>query len=232
MNIKEDDLVLCTVKSIEGTTIFLELEDGKQASLTFSEVSPGRIRNIRDFINIGKKVVCKVLRVKGDHIEASLRRVTTKEREQVLEKYTKERTLVAILKPILGDRTSNVLEKISSDYDLADFLDKARENPKLIESFVSKTDYPALEKILAEKREKEKEIKRTITIRSQSESGLKEIQHVLESNKAQVRYLGSSKFSIAVKDKEFKKANVKMSQILKEMEERARSLKVNLEIKE
>lgn len=232
MKLKEEDLVLCTVKSIEGTTIFLDIDGEGQGSLVFSEVSPGRIRNIREFINIGKKIVCKVLRIRGDHVELSLRRVTAKEREQVLDKYTKERTLLAILKPILGDKTSNVLEKISAKYELAEFLDKAREKPELIQEFVSKTEAPALEKIFSEKREKEKEIKRTVIIKSSSESGLKDIQHVLDTNKADVRYLGSSKFSVIVKDQEFKQANIKIAQIIKEMEEKARARKVAIEIKE
>jgi translation initiation factor 2 alpha subunit (eIF-2alpha) len=232
MTVKEDDLVLCTVKSIDGTTIFLEIEGNGQASLAFSEVSPGRIRNIREFINIGKKVVCKVLRIRGDHIELSLRRVTTKEREKVLDRYTKERTLLAILKPILGEKTPQIIEKISSQYELADFLDSARENPKLIEPFVSKTEAANLEKIFTEKREKEKEIKRTVTIKSTSESGINDIQQVLTTAKADVRYLGSSKFSVIVKEKEFKQANTKIAQILKEMEEKARALKVQFEVKE
>ncbi len=95
MIFKEDEIVLCTVKRIEGTSVFLTIEGGGEGSMTFSEVSPGRIRNIREFIVPNKKIVCKVLRIKGTQIELSLRRVTAKEREEVLEWYTKEKTLRA-----------------------------------------------------------------------------------------------------------------------------------------
>ena len=96
MSYKEDDLVLVTVKKIEGTTVFVEFSDGAKGSIVFSEVSPGRIRNIREFVTEGKKVVCKILRVKPDHYELTLRRVTAKERALVLERHTKERTLIAL----------------------------------------------------------------------------------------------------------------------------------------
>jgi len=40
--IEENDIVLCTVKRIEGTTVFLDVVDfpGTQATMIFSEVSP------------------------------------------------------------------------------------------------------------------------------------------------------------------------------------------------
>lgn len=228
---KEDDLVLVTIKSIEGTTVFVDL-DGAKGNITLSEVSAGRIRNIREFINVGKKVVCKVLRVKGDHIELSLRRVTAKEREAVLEKHTKERTFRAILVPLFGDKTDQTLEKMSKEHDIAELLDKARENPNVLEKYVTKTQMETLAKILSEKREKEKEIKKTITAKTQGEAGLYDIQSVLTTDKAEIRYLGSSKFSIQVKDKEFKTANAKLNAVLEEIKARAKKKHVLLEVKE
>ncbi len=228
---KEDDLVLATVKGIEGTTVFVELGDAK-GTITLSEVSAGRIRNIREFINVGKKIVCKVLRVKEDHLELSLRRVTAKEREAVLEKHTKERTFRAILLPIFGDNTDQTLEKMAKDHDLAELLDKARDNPTILEKYVSKTHMESLAKILSEKREKDKEIKKIITLKTHDDNGLEGIQEVLATDKADIRYLGSSKFSVTVKEKEFKAANTKMNALLEELKDRAKKKHVVLEIKE
>lgn len=228
---KEDDLVLATVKGIEGTTVFVELGDAK-GTITLSEVSAGRIRNIREFINVGKKIVCKVLRVKEDHLELSLRRVTAKEREAVLEKHTKERTFRAILVPIFGDKTDQTLEKMAKDHDLAELLDKARDNPAILEKYVTKTHMESLSKILSEKREKDKEIKKTIVVKTHDDNGLEGIQSVLTTDKAEIRYLGSSRFSVTVKDKEFKTANTKMNVLLEELKDRAKKKHVILEVKE
>ncbi|MEK6824362.1 MAG: S1 RNA-binding domain-containing protein [Nanoarchaeota archaeon] len=111
MNFKEDDLILGTVKKIEGTTAYVELDNETQGSLSFSEIAPGRIRNIREFISLGKKIVCKVLRVRDSHVELTLRRVTSKERQLVLDSHKKEKVLTIMLKSVLKDRTQDVMAK-------------------------------------------------------------------------------------------------------------------------
>lgn len=232
MSYKEDDIVLCEVKNIEGTAVFVELDDKTKGSIAFSEVSAGRIRNIREFVTIGKKVVCKILRVRTDHIELSLRRVTAKEREAVLEKHKKERTLRAILLPLFNEKTDEMLEKIAKDHDLAELLDKAKENASVLEKYVTKQQMETLKKVLAEKKEKEREIKKTIMLKTQEDAGLYDIQAVLATERAEVHYLGSSKFSINVKDKEFKSANLKLQTVLDEIKERAKKKHVFFEVKE
>lgn len=232
MSYKEDDIVLCEVKNIEGTAVFVELDDQTKGSIAFSEVSAGRIRNIREFVTIGKKVVCKVLRVQKENLELSLRRVTAKEREAVLEKHKKERTLRAIFLPLFGEKTDQMLEKIAKDHDLAELLDKAKENASVLEKYVTKQQMETLHKVLAEKKEKEREIKKTVVLKTQEDTGLYDIQSVLTTDRAEVHYLGSSKFSISVKDKEFKSANLKLQNVLEEIKERAKKKHVLFEIKE
>ncbi|HIG52160.1 hypothetical protein CXT76_01530 [Candidatus Parvarchaeota archaeon] len=231
MNFEEDDIVLCTVKRIEKTTVFLEIEENGEGSMNFSEVSPGRIRNIRDFIAPNKKVVCKILKIRKGHPELSLRRVTTKEKEEVLEKHKKKTILKNILKTILKEKTEKVIEEIKKDYELYEFLDNARENPELIRDFVNDAEAKELEKILKEKREKEKEVRKIIIIKSKSSSGIEEIKELLDRKDSEISYLGSSKFSITVKSKEYKSANLKMEKIIGEIKSKAKSLKMFFEVK-
>src|SRR3989344_5637544 len=90
--IKEDESALCTVTRIESAAVFVNIEEyNQEGTITLSEISPGRIRNIREFVSIGKKIVCKVLRKQGNHIELSLRRVSAKERDEILNRYKKEK---------------------------------------------------------------------------------------------------------------------------------------------
>ena len=231
MNFEEDDIVLCTVKRIEKTTVFLEIEENGEGSMNFSEVSPGRIRNIRNFIAPNKKVVCKILKIRGGHPELSLRRVTTKEKEEVLEKHKKKTILQNILKTILKEKTEKVIGEIKKDYELYEFLDSARENPELIRKFVNNAEAKELEKILKEKREKEKEVRKVIIIKSKSSSGIEEIKKLLDRKDSEISYLGSSKFSITVKSKEYKSANLEMEKIIGEIKSKAKSLKMIFEIK-
>ena len=55
---------MVTVTKIEYHSVFVELDEyGKTALIHISEISPGRIRNIRDFVKVeDKKIVCKVLK--------------------------------------------------------------------------------------------------------------------------------------------------------------------------
>ena len=79
MNLEAGDVVLCTVDRIVGTTVFVNIEGDGEGSIVFSEIAPGRIRNIRDYVVPKKKIVCKVLRISGNRMDLSFRRVTLKE---------------------------------------------------------------------------------------------------------------------------------------------------------
>lgn len=234
MKVDIDDIVLCTVKKIEGATVFLEIDGDGEGSMIFSEVSPGRIRNIRDFVTVGKKVVCKVLRINGKHIELSLRRVTSKEKEFVLEAKKKEKILESILKTALKDKYEQVLEKIKEKYAPSEFLEDARKDPELLSEFVSKSEVEQLKKIMAEKKDKEKEVRKKIIITSSTDSGITQIKEALEEGedkRTEIRYDGSSQFSIYSRAEDFKKANKQIDDALERIKRKAKSLHLHLEIK-
>jgi len=226
---KEDDVVLCEVKRIEGTTVFLELEDGTMASMVLSEVAAGRIRNLRAHVFPGKKVVCKVLKISNGHVEMSLRRVTGKERERVLEMYKKEKSLKGMLKAVV-DEPEKIIEKIKKEYDILDFFEEVRENPKVFEKFLPKKEAEKVLSLFSEKEAKDKIVEKRIVLKSDSDLGVEDIQKVLDVKDAEIRYLGSSSFSISVSGKDFKEANGKMEKALKEIESRAKTNKVIFEI--
>src|SRR3972149_5802351 len=115
MEIKENDIVLCTVRKIDGTVVFLDIEEcNLMGSMILSEVAAGRIRNLGFYVSPRKKIVCKVLKVYRDHIELSLRRVTAKEREEVLDRHKKERAIRKILDSVVKDSTG-ILAKIKEE---------------------------------------------------------------------------------------------------------------------
>ncbi len=97
---EEGEIVLCTVTKIFHHSVFVELDEyRKQGMIHISEVSPGRIRNLRDFVVEGKKVVCKILRIdqaKG-HIDLSLRRVNEGQRKSKLEDIKQEQKAEKII---------------------------------------------------------------------------------------------------------------------------------------
>ena len=103
-NLEEGDLVLTTVDRIIGTSVFVKLENGDEGCIVFSEIAPGRIRNIRDYVFPQKKIICKVLRISGDRIDLSFRRVTPKDQKDFKDRQKFEKSYESILKNILGEK--------------------------------------------------------------------------------------------------------------------------------
>ena len=92
---KEGEIVLCTVKKISYHSVFLKLDEynNLEGMMHISEIAPGRIRTIRDYVKEGKKVVCKILRVNKitKSIELSLRRVNKMQRINNLQNVNKNK---------------------------------------------------------------------------------------------------------------------------------------------
>ena len=230
--LKEDDIVMCTVKKIEGATVFVDTEENGEGSIVMSEVAAGRIRNIRDYVSIRKKVVCKVLKVGKDRLELSLRRVTASEKEKIKERYEKERNLMSILKASIKN-PEEIFKKIKEEYEAKDFLEKAKVNSRIIEKFVPNLESATFLRILSERKDKEKEVKKKITLKSFSQTGINHIKEALqEAKNVKTNYLGSSKFSISAKAKDFKEANQKIQTAIDKIKAKAKEKKLIFESEE
>jgi len=97
------DLVLASVQRITDYGAYVTLDEyGKEGLLHVSEVSSGWVRNIRDFVREGQKVVLKVLRVNTEkrHIDLSLRRVSRRERREKVLSWKKERKGDSLLRSV------------------------------------------------------------------------------------------------------------------------------------
>ena len=101
---EEGDIALCTVTAIKGHSVFARMDEYKDlvGMIHVSEVSPGRIRNIRDFVKEGKTIICKVLKTYPDrgHVDLSLRRVSEGLRRTKLQQVKQEQTAEKIINPI------------------------------------------------------------------------------------------------------------------------------------
>jgi translation initiation factor 2 alpha subunit (eIF-2alpha) len=218
--LEEGLIVLCTVKKIVGTTVFIKIDDYDcEGTIITSEIAPGRIRNLRDYVVPNKKIVCKVLRIdqKG-HIDLSLRRVTAKEQKEIKDTYKKEKSLAATLKTISKD-SEKIIEKIKGKTSLAEFFEQAKENPSVLDKLMSKEEASKLLKILKEKKEKEVIVKRRFSLSSQAEDGIQKIKKILPE---QATYLAAGKFQITIKNSNYKEANTKLNNMLKDLEQKAK----------
>lgn len=226
-DIEEGQLVLCTVRDIVGTTVFVKIDNTSyEGTITFSEIAPGRIRNIREYVVPNKKIVCQVLKI-GNTIQLSFRRVKQNERKELLEKIEKENNYKAIFKTIIGkEKSEEVVAKITEDYTIFDFFNEIKSNPKILENYFSKEDSEKIMKIVESKKEKPKEIKQIFRLSSKSESGMNSIKNIIQNSckgsTCSVSYLAAGKYSMSIIGEDFKKINNEINQTMNKIESDAK----------
>jgi len=232
--IEEGDLVLCTVKRIVGTTVFVNIEENeKEATIITSEIAPGRIRNLRDYVVPGKKIICKILNIdKTGNVHLSLRRVTEKEKKQVQEIHQKERNALSILKTVNMQEAEKTAEKIKKKFYLYDFLQNAKQNPKILEQYFPKPEAEKILKILRERKEKQIEIKKQFSLSTSKSNGITIIKKILSPYKDKIIYLAAGKFTVKIKADDYKKANQELQKILKQIEQDAEKQNLEFQMKE
>ena len=228
MDFEEGDSVLCTVERIAGTTVFVKIEGHGEGSIIMSEIAPGRIRNIRNYVVPKKKIICKILRISGNRIELSLRRVTPKERKEVLDEYKQEKSYVSMLKSILGDKSKEIISKISEKERMYDFFQEAKNNPKVLEKIVGKKDSEKIMKVLASQKPKIVSVKKEISLKSTNPEGLEDIKSVFKNLKdVEIKYLSGGRYSLQSGSEDPKKTDQHLKEILKDIEKKSK--KSNIE---
>ena len=234
MVLEEGDIVLCTVDRIVGTIVFVKIEgEKKEGSLTLSEIAPGRIRNLRDYVVPKKKIVCKVLRTGGETTNLSLRRVTQKEQKEIMSQYKQERSYESLMKSILGEKAKEIIEKIREEQRLYDFIEEAKENTKELEKIVGKDNSSKLMEIIGSQKKKNATIRKEISLITTESEGINLIKKILgEIKEAEITYISAGKYSVKTEAEDMKKADVKIREILGEIEKLAKENKIEFSFKE
>jgi translation initiation factor 2 alpha subunit (eIF-2alpha) len=234
--IEEGDVVLCTVERIEKTIVFVKIHGyGKdlEGSIITSEIAPGRIRNIRDYVVPNKKIVCKVLRISGDRIDLSLRRVTKKEQKEVIEEYNQEKSYISILKSIIGDKVKEIIKEIKKAERVYDFIEESKENPKKLEKLLGKENANRVLKIIKAQKQRKTLIKKEFQLSSTKPDGVKLIKKILgEVKGAEIKYISAGKYNITKEAEDPKKADQKLTEILEDISKKAKKLGMEFKIKE
>jgi len=231
--LEEGDNVLCTVDRIIGANVFVKIEGDGEGIIITSEIAPGRIRNLRDYVVPKKKIVCKVLRVYGDRIDLSLRRVTQKEQKEIMEEYKLERSYLNILKTILGENLEEIVNKISKEGRLIDFIEEAKENPRKLEELIGKEKAEKVLDIIKIQKQKNFIIKKEITLKTIKSEGVKLIKEILGKIKeAEVRYISAGHYSLKIESNDGKGAENKLKVIIQNVEKTAKKEGIDFSIVE
>lgn len=237
MGLQVGDIVLCTVDRIVGTVVFVKiLFEGKEieGNIVFSEVAPGRIRNIRDYVVPKKKIVCKVLRVSSSgNIDLSLRRVSQKENKEVREKAEEKQGYSKIIRSLFKEKADEIIKKIGDEEEVYELLHDAVENSGQIEKILGKDDAEKIINILGAKKIKKAVMRTEIHVSSISPSGLEDIKNVFgDARDAEIKYIAGGRYSIEIESSELKMASNELKRIVDEIEKRAKKAGMEFSIKE
>lgn len=228
------DLVLCTVEKIVGTAVFVEIDGMNiEGEIIMSEVAPGRIRNIRDYVVPKKKIVCKVLRIsEAGNIELSLRRVSQKEKKEVLEHSKQEKSYLSILKSVLGQDAEKTIAEISKEESLVSFLEEAKTNPAKLEKAAGEGNSKKILEILNMQKKKKTLVKKEIRLTTTKPNGITLIKEILEIFRGvEVKYIAAGKYSLSIESEDVKAADKKIREMADIAEKEAKKLGVEFSIK-
>ncbi len=219
-----DEIVLCKVTKIFPSSVFVDIPAYEKGGIVhISEVSPGRIRNLRDYVSIGRQIVCKVLRVdrEKDHIDLSLRRVNSTQRKEKLDEVKQELKAEQIIKN-LAKKLNQPVEKLYEEISKKIFPEYshlhlcfhavAEGEADLAGLGVNKKLAAELTSVIEEKfRPTKVYIKGEITLQTYHSDGVEKIKAVLtavetSSPTITLFYLGAGRYKLVIEDEDYKEA--------------------------
>lgn len=222
---EDNELVICTVTKVQFHSVFVNLDEyGKSGMIHISEVSPGRIRNIRDYVKEGKKIVCIVLGVNKErgHIDLSLRRVNDGQRRAKIDEIKKEQLAEKIIEFVAKDLKIDTMklfndlsEKILKKYDsLYECFEEVVSNEGLLEKLgLEKKTAKNLENAIKQRvKEAKVSIEGKLKLETYDVDGVSIIKEAFKKAKKvgkdnyNVKYMGGGNYSIQVDAKDFKQA--------------------------
>ncbi len=222
---EEDELVLCTVSKIHFHSVFVNLNEyNKSAMIHISEIAPGRIRNIRDFVVEGKVIVCKVLRVDRErgHIDLSLRRVNDSQKRLKLEEVKKQQKVEKIVEQVakqlklnneqlLNEISEVVLKKYGTVHDAFESIVKGEgslEDIGIDKKYIKELE----ESIKTRIKPEEVIIKGKFVLKSYEPDGIEVVKTALKkamivgNKNTSLVYIGAGSYKLTIKAEEYKEA--------------------------
>ena len=228
--LEEDEIVLCTVKKILFHSVFVTLDEyeNKEGMIHISEIAPGRIRNIRDYVKEGKKIVCKILRIHADkgHIDLSLRRVNNSERIKKNNDYKQEQKAEKLLENV-AKKNKKTLDEMYKEIGInlvkeygslnVGFQNIAADNSLVKSISLQKKIEDTLLEVINEKiKPIEVKLSATLTLQNNSPNGIEVIKNILSKIKdknLKINYISAPKYRITLTAPDFKIGEAKLKQI-------------------
>lgn len=243
------ELVLCTVKRLEPHSAFVEIDnyEGANGMIHISEVALRGVKNIKNHLSVGEKVVCKVLYVKDNLVDVSLKRVKSGERKRKLDELRVRNRFYHLVEHACQEAgskklTDKVINLFIDEYGSLLSAHEALRSKGL--KFLDNVDLPSKVKPLIRDsfqsllKQLSVEIKRELTVSSTASDGLTRIKKLLTSfskpkkTKVDISYLGSGKFLVVIEALNYKLAEEFFEGLKNDLTAKSKELGVELEFNE
>jgi len=233
---ERDELVICRITKLHPNSAFAKLvEYDKTGMIHVSEVAKRWVRDIREFIKENQYVVCRVMKVEGDHIFLSIKRVYKEQANSRLNEFKRERKAEKMLE-LAGKELGKDLEQSYDEigYKLQDefgSLSKAFQFAMNDQDILKAKGVPGdwikvLSSIAAKNYiEKDYEVKANIKLVSYEPDGVKVIADALskaEKGGLEVKYISAPKYVIIGRGKKHKAVEAKVNRIADEVVKKVR----------
>lgn len=233
---EDSELVMCKVTKILPHSVFADLtEYSKTGMIHISEIAPGRIRNIRDFVKEDKIIVCKVLKVRHDsgQIDLSLRRVNDNQKRNKSNELKLELMSEKIIEFVAKKHNTNfealyrqVFASVTKKYDnLHDCFEQVvAGKQKLTDLGIDATIASEMTEIIKQRISPPIiEIKGTLSISTYLPDGVEQIKKILvkvaSADKAiSLTYLGAGSYKLSITADDYKKGEKILEKALKPLE--------------
>ena len=238
------EVVICTVKRVLPDSVFVELDEySKEAMIHISEVAPGRIRNIRDYVKEGKKVICKVLNIniEKNYVDLSLRRVNQAQKINKNNEYKQEQKAEKILQDLANKiklDLKQIYEKIGykiieSYGTLTNCFNEIVNDKTDLKEFKNENIIKNLINLVKEKiKPKQVSIVAEIKFESDSGNGIEIIKNALNVNKSNIelRYISAPSYRLKITSSDYKTAEHLLKDLQDNINDFAKKNKARFEL--
>jgi len=219
---EDSETVICTVTSVQHHSVFVRVDEYDLSGMIhISEIAPGRIRNIRDYVTESKVIVCKVLRVNPErgHVDLSLRRITETQRRNKVNEVKQEQKAEKIIEFVskkIGGNVLDVYKELSDnlleEYDslFSCFMDVVERDISLEKFKINKELAKELGDIIKQRLKPSfVEIRGELLMQSYAPDGVERVKKALKeavNSGVSAKYVAAGRYSLTAHAGDFKKA--------------------------
>lgn len=231
---------VCKIKKLLQHGIIVEIEGAdRDGFVHISELSKRWVRDVKDVAREGEKIVCKIVRIEGQSVELSAKRVTDNERRQILRTWSIENRIGRILEKTSPKDDAQLMSEIRKEYGSVYNLYNEMTKSGAAAFGKVKLNKQSTEALLdfVEKTKKKITLKTELTVQNFGEEGIEGIKKLLSypySDKEYftIKYIKAPKYMLVVNAGDTKKTLTENKRIIEAMEKKSKELGIEFKYRE